>query len=154
MVSVEEDIQQIKSYIYIQKIRYEERLQVIFDLDPDSLQLKINKLLIQPIVENAIVHGIENTGNGGMIRISSKIAGDFLIIEVFDNGAGFSDNTMTFLSPVYQEFDNEAPHMGIRNVHHRLKLYYGEEHGIEIDSKLGAYTSVILKFPIIKGAEL
>lgn len=158
VVTLQQDIEQVQNYLYIQKVRYEGRFIVKFDLHPDTMGLKIHKFLIQPIVENSIVHGLEEKESGGIIKISSQKTEDELIIEIFDNGIGMSakqistifDNNTLFASGQHGEM---RTHIGLNNVHNRLKFYYGEKYGLEIQSKEGEFTNVILHFPIVKSSE-
>ena len=149
-VTLKEDLDQIKNYLYIQKVRYEDKFNIFFHIDPATMICKINKLLIQPLVENAIQHGLEYRETGGVLCISSKIKEEALLIEVFDNGIGISEERIFDIleSEHNSETDDKKTHIGIRNVHERIQLYYGRQYGVEIKSRIGKYTKVILKLPI------
>lgn len=148
VVPLEEEIKQINNYLFIQQIRYRDHLHVNMDIAPETLHLQIYKLLLQPIVENAIIHGLAEKEENGVLRISTYIRENRLLVEVYDNGKG--------IAPALQErllqessfsSDGEKSHIGINNVHNRLKFYYGEQYGIIIESEVNRYTRVILQFP-------
>lgn len=151
LVTLEKDLQQVQNYLYIQKMRYEERFRVFFRIDPATLDLKVHKFLIQPIVENAILHGLESKEQGGVLCISSKIKDDQLWIMVFDNGRGIPQATLDLIfNHDYHQPENSKNHIGINNVHHRIQLYYGNSCGIEIKSRENQYTKVVLRLPLLK----
>ncbi len=151
-IELERELEVIQWYLDIQKFRYEERLNYSFDIDPATKQTLIPPLIIQPLVENSVIHGLEQHRMGGKVKISSKVEGNQLIIRVSDNGIGMSKEKIT---NIYQTLDEkEEKHgvrIGLRNVHQRLKLLYGESSGLIITSKQGVGTSV--SFSIILGGD-
>ncbi|SFL53766.1 two-component system, sensor histidine kinase YesM [Gracilibacillus orientalis] len=151
-IELEREIEVIQWYLDIQKFRYEERLDYSFDIDPATIKLLIPPLIIQPLVENSVIHGLEQNRMGGKVIISSKVMGNQLIITVSDNGIGMSKEKIT---NIYQVLDKreEQPgvRIGLRNVHQRLKLLYGESSGLMITSKEGVGTSI--SFSIILGGD-
>lgn len=132
LIDVAGEINHIKHYLNIQKIRYRERLNTTIDIDPEVYHYKIVKLLIQPIVENAISHGIEPKIGGGKINITGKIQEDKIIFTIEDDGVGFGDKK------------DIQDGYGLRNVKERIKLYYGEGYGMEIKSEKDKGTCVII----------
>ena len=150
MVSVEEDLKQVRNYIAIQKIRYTNRFNAYFNIDDTTKDLKIPKLLIQPIVENAIKHGLADKEISAIIYIKTKIYDNNLYVYVIDNGCGISqkkiDNILSKYELIYK--DNKI-HVGIKNVNERIKILSDKEYGIMIKSSLGRYTKVTIKLPVI-----
>ncbi|MGP4042502.1 sensor histidine kinase [Gracilibacillus sp. D59] len=151
-IELARELEVIQWYLDIQKFRYEERLEYLFDIDPATKQLLIPPLIIQPLVENSVIHGLEQRRTGGKVIISSKMMENQLIISVSDNGIGMSQEKIT---SIYQVLDKkeeqQGVRIGLRNVHHRLKLLYGENSGLMITSKEGVGTSV--SFSIILGGD-
>lgn len=131
----------VRSYLYIEKERFEERLQVVWELD-ESLQLQLPPLSIQPIVENALRHGILQRPGGGTIRIRITDCGSFGEIAINDDGVGMDENTLQSL------LDNPADNrrgIGLRNTDRRLRQHYGR--GLSIRSSLGKGTTVSFQVP-------
>ncbi|EKN3413154.1 sensor histidine kinase, partial [Yersinia enterocolitica] len=119
------ELHQIQDYIAIEQARFGSKLTVIYDID-DDIALKIPSLLIQPLVENAIVHGIQPFRGKGVVVIAVKDCGDQIKISVKDTGNGINQETIERVA------NNEMPgnKIGLLNVHHRVKLLYGE--GLQI----------------------
>ncbi|MEE3661423.1 sensor histidine kinase [Brenneria sp. g21c3] len=121
LIDVKKELYQIRDYIAIEQARFGTKLTVIYDID-DDLSYKIPSLLIQPLVENAIVHGIQPCRGKGTVVVSVKDLGDRLMVAVKDTGHGISQETMDRVAR------NEVPgnKIGLLNVHHRVRLLYGE----------------------------
>lgn len=132
LIDVGGEINYIKHYLNIQKMRYRERLHTRIDIEPEVYNYKVIKLLLQPIVENAISHGIEPKIEGGNIKIEGKVIGDKIVFTIEDDGVGFDPSK-----------DNGDGY-GLKNVKERIKLYYGESYGIEVRSERGKGTCVII----------
>lgn len=132
LLSVNDELMHIRSYLDIQKVRYDNKFDYIIDVDDEILAIKIPKILLQPLVENAIMHGLENKVSDGIIRITGKRDGDKLVFEVMDNGG---ELTMEKLEMLNQEI-RDPEHatilgVGVRNVHERVQLYCGKEYGLQ-----------------------
>lgn len=149
-ISVEEEMRNINNYLMLQKFRYGDRFQVVMDISEDILNVKIPKLILQPIVENAIVHGLEEKVGNGKIVITGAVEDGKVSIRVDDDGVGMNeDRTAAILvdgERVRQP--EEHTHIGLINVDRRIKLYYGQEYGISITSAPGHGTGVRISFPI------
>jgi sensor histidine kinase YesM len=145
-VTLREELELIESYLYIQKIRYM-NFDVRYETHPDTLDCVVGKLLLQPIVENAILHGIAN-GQNGRIRISSALQGDALVLTVEDNGKGFD------ISGISEDGKPmELGHIGLANVSERIRLEYGEKYGVEVKSRVGEGTKVTMRLPVVRNSE-
>ena len=154
IVTLKDELQNIKSYIYIQQIRFSDMFDVTYQFDENTLDCSVPKIILQPIVENAISHGLETSLEFGHLIIGSKTdEEDNLVIWVFDNGVGIEDEV---LQEIKKQIENENlktivknnSSIGVANVSNRLKLMYGDEYGIKIDSKSGEGTKVWIKIPV------
>lgn len=146
VISMQEEFEHARNYLLIQKIRYHEKFSFIFDIDKDVYQYKIVKLSLQPLIENAIYHGINIEYDAGQIIIRSYIKDDKIIIEVEDDGYGIPDEK---IEELYQQikFGEPSRSIGLRNVYQRLKIYYGDSFTFEIDSELDEKTIFRLIVP-------
>jgi two-component system, sensor histidine kinase YesM len=154
MVPLREELAMIKSYICIQKIRFGNRFEVEYHFSEAALECKVPKMILQPIVENAIFHGIEPKLGDGMLRLRGELKDDILSLSVEDNGAGMGiEQLRTVQSSLSAQRRLAAPKhersagIGLTNVHNRIKLNYGDEYGISIRSESGAGTEVIIIMP-------
>ncbi len=156
LITIEEEFMYIDKYIALLKRRFEDRISLNKEVDPKVLYIKIPRLLIQPLIENAVYHGVENSRGKGIITLTASIRGELLIIEVIDNGNGISTEELVKLNKGL-EMDNDTyfksltnkknKSIGIDNVNRRIKLFYGEKYGINIESKLNIYTKVSVTLP-------
>ncbi|MDQ0897811.1 MULTISPECIES: sensor histidine kinase [unclassified Paenibacillus] len=148
-----EEIEQLEVYLSIQKIRYETRLEYNIIVDPELTKMRIPKLLFQPIVENSIIHGIERSRKGGTIQIEAvSMDEQDAMIKVTDNGVGMDPDKLKALqlrlntwSASSYSANNQQTSIGMVNVHARLKLLYGEQYGVAIESVFGEGTQVIIR---------
>jgi len=152
-----DEIENLKRYIMIQKMRYgEDRIQYYIDIEDESVyEMTIPCLTIQPIVENAIIHGFENSEKKGWIRVSAKRIDDLYEIKIEDNGAGMNSETLARIMGKMQKNSPIIGHstgIGIHNVAYRLTLLYGRD-VFSITSEEGAGTCVILHIPVSYGSK-
>jgi two-component system sensor histidine kinase YesM len=150
-ITVREEIEHVESYLAIQKVRYRDILDYRIDV-PDNLRdSEILKLTLQPLVENALYHGIKNKRNGGTITVRAQQCDDDLLqIQIEDNGIGMTQERLTQLRAVLEgeagdEVSGESGY-GVNNVNQRIKLYYGKAYGLTIESEYtrGACVSVVI----------
>ncbi|HPJ03606.1 MAG TPA: sensor histidine kinase, partial [Candidatus Limiplasma sp.] len=133
----------LNSYIYIQRVRFKD-FRVEYDIAEDTWDLHIGRFILQPFVENSILHGLRGMQEEGVIRIVTR-RDDALRIEIHDNGQGFDPLAVDPPKP-----DNRfSDHIGIGNVRERIRLHYGEQYGAEIESGPGQGTVVYLILPVI-----
>lgn len=153
IIPLRDEIRHCQSYLEIQKRRYENRFEVAWEIPEELYECKTIRMILQPIVENAIYHGMKHLSNKGLICISGRKDGEIVEIRVEDNGLGMTETEVHELNKIMQsEMIKESRHIGIANVNQRLKLYFGEESGIIIDSAEGSGTVVIMKFPCVTGS--
>jgi two-component system sensor histidine kinase YesM len=150
MTTVRDSLEIIDSYLTIQKIRYSDRFTVHMDIDPGVLDCYVPRLIIQPIVENAIVHGIVKKIGEGRLDIKAGRAGTDLLIEVADDGAGIDAARLEQIRTELESDQRKVENIGIHNVNRRIKLCYGEKYGVSISSEAGRGTTVILTMPASK----
>ncbi|SFS56258.1 two-component system, sensor histidine kinase YesM [Paenibacillus sp. BC26] len=148
-VMLRNEIDMVRCYLDIQKFRYEDRLMYELLVDPAAEQAPILPLIIQPLVENAVIHGLENREEGGLVRVKAELLGDMIHVEVIDNGEGMvRERLEQVLHTFGDQEDGEGNRIGLRNVHMRLKLLYGSEYGLDIWSEPGIGTRVQFTIPI------
>lgn len=149
-VTVRQELDFLDNYITIEKIRYIELFDVEISVDEPSLyDARIIKLTLQPLVENSIFSGIEPSGKPGLIQIHIFSKEQVLYISIRDNGVGISEeNIARMLTDTSRVAKNYMSGIGLPNVDRRIKLVYGPEYGLEIDSKVGLYTCVTVSIPL------
>ena len=154
IIRVGDELEHAKSYLTIQKVRYKNKFTVTFDTDPEVLELSTVKLIIQPLLENAIYHGMEFMDGDGEITVRSQIRDGQLYIAVQDNGDGMPpDLCAKLLDPnakvTQGKSGSRGSGLGMCNVHERIRLAFGAEYGLSIRSKLGWGTVVEAHLPCI-----
>ena len=158
IITIEHELDYVKNYIYIQHIRYKDRFDTIYDIDESLLKQAVPKLIIQPIVENAIIHGIENSKNKNLLYISIKRENECIVIIVKDTGIGMTDEKVSELlkEPLNAEGDEQKAHtnLGLYAVHKRIQLMYGDLYGLTVHSQAGEGTTVTLHIPFTKKQEI
>jgi len=153
-VPLRDEVKHANDYVYIQQARYRDRVQFQLDIDQNQLDTTVPVLTLQPILENIFVHGIEQLEHGA--RITLRIYGDdqYTWITISDNGKGMDEETVEQLLQYQQGFRSSKPAptgqstgLGTHNVFRRLQLLYGDQHGVEIESRLGEGTAITLRIP-------
>lgn len=131
---IKNELQQIASYTNIQKIRFTNKFDISYDIDPQILSCSIIKLTIQPLVENSIIHGFEDLEEGGKIAIRGWTKQDYIYIEVKDNGCGCDTDQLN--SDIQRDFSIDEPieKYGLNNVNQRIKLYFDQTCGLHFES--------------------
>jgi two-component system, sensor histidine kinase YesM len=149
LVTLETEIDLIRSYLEIQKFRYGDKISYdIVCINSQLLKWKTLPCLIQPIVENAVIHGLEKKEESGSLYIIIDNFADEINIKIVDDGIGMSENKLKQLNATLDDPDNsEGRRIGIRNVHQRIKLFYGNNYGLQIISIENKGTTVNITFP-------
>lgn len=156
IVTVEAELQLLQRYLEIQKLRFMRQLEYHFDVEPEILQEKIPKLILQPFVENAVIHGMEKQEEACEITISGHLEDRFLKFQVRDTGVGVTEEQ---LKKIWEPETNKAyssqriGRYAIYNVKERLRLKYGDAFQLKIESKVGKGTQVTLVIPVGKEEE-
>lgn len=152
--TLKNELNHVKNYISLINIKYDELVTLSIYVNEDLMAARIPIMTLQPIVENSIFHGIKSKANKGIISIDAQIKDSMLIIEIFDNGKGISQDKLQQLKSsmdgkldTFEQKGNDS--IGIRNVNDRIQLYYGKQYGIAFESEENIYTKVIISLPYI-----
>jgi two-component system sensor histidine kinase YesM len=151
LITIGAEMEYITNYINLQEYRYLNKFIIHYDIEPEILDCKIPRLLLQPIVENALIHGIGPMDGQGRVVIKGFFYDQAIKLIVTDNGVGIPDQILaTLLHEGHQNSSMQLNGIGISNVDERIKLYFGMEYGLSIESVLGLYTTVEMTLPAIK----
>ena len=149
LVPLGSEARYIESYLFIQKNRLEDRLNYQWELAEDTLDVLVPRLIMQPIVENAVIHGIEPLKKGGVILMKAWIEKEMLLIRVTDNGRGMNQEELEVLREKISGTD-EIENIGMRNIQRRMELTYGQEQAMEIESVQGEGTTITLRMKVCR----
>lgn len=155
LITLDEEIKYVSDYLMIQKFRYQEKIKVVYEVEPGTEKYLILKLILQPLVENAIYHGITDKQGPGLIKISVQKENNHLRLRVIDDGLGIkSDRLEEIIKSLEQEeTTGKRRSVGLKNIHERIKLFFGSEYGIRMISQAGLGTTVELRIPAISNPE-
>lgn len=161
-ITLDKEIEYINNYYLLLKKRYGKKINMVTDTDQDTLDCIIPKLIVQPIVENAVYHGLEMKVGNGTISLKVKIDEGQLLIDVIDDGIGIDENTLYSLNKSLEAAENGTASgvetgedgligssIGIINVHKRIRLLYGDDYGLRISSRVSEGTRVSICLPVI-----
>ncbi len=146
IISVADELLHAENYLVIQKMRFEDKIDYEITSTKEAKRLCTLKLILQPIVENAIYHGIQPLNEKGLIKVDAHTTEDALIFTVKDNGVGMSEELINLILEE-KHISKEKSGVGILNVHKRIKLYYGKDYGLSIKSEIDVGTTVTLTLP-------
>ena len=150
VVPISTEMQHCMYYLEIQEKRYEDKFDVDWQIPPEVKKCQIIRIVMQPLVENAIYHGIKPLTNKGLITISGRIVGETVELVVTDNGLGMTEEELRSLRANMQsDIIKESRHIGVTNVDQRLKLYFGEEYGLTVESQERIGTTIRVRIPRI-----
>ena len=146
VISIASELNHVRSYLQIQQLRYSDILQYTIDVPDELLSHDVPKLVLQPLVENALYHGIKNRRGIGHIKISGCIAGDDILLRVEDDGAGMEEQQIRNLQTGI--YEDRHTGLGLVNVHKRIRLYCGEPYGLSFAQRPGQGTIVTIRLPL------
>ncbi len=152
IIPVQDELEHVRHYLIIQKMRYKRKFDFVIEADDEVLAVPTLKLILQPIVENAIYHAMEIMVDDGLIEIAAERLGSRVRLQVRDNGPGIPPDKLERLLSGDARSD-EGSGVGVKNVHERIRLHFGESYGLEIESKLEVGTTVTLWIPFDSGRE-
>ena len=150
LIPISREIEHAQNYLEIQQYRYKNQFTYTFDVDPECLDYYCNKITLQPIIENAIIHGLDLLVEEGRINVRVQQEGDGILFCVEDNGVGMSPEQA---AAILNEDSHDRTGIGIKNVNDRLKIYFGGQYGLRVVSELDVGTRVEIRMPKIKEAD-
>lgn len=147
IITIKDELEHAKSYLLIQSIRYAGAFKYEFDIDTNVVEYTTMKLILQPLIENAIYHGLKNRIDEGFVKIVAKIVNAKIVFEIIDNGYGMKQEK---IDELYEKFQNPDLNdgVGLKNIYLRLKIYYGDEADIQIESELDEGTTIRIIIPM------
>lgn len=147
VVSIGQEVEYARGYLTIQKMRYKDKMEFQIEVDPSILHIPLIKLVLQPVIENAIYHGLKYKESKGLLLVKGFMKNDNAVLQVIDNGVGMDEET---LAHIYErhKVNYQSNGVGVYNVQKRLQLYYGNEYGITYESKKGEGTTATITIPI------
>ncbi len=146
-ITVGREVEFIISYIRILNFRYFERFSFVLDIQEEAKQFMIPRFIIQPLVENSVLHGFDSNDICATVRIDVHLEGKELLLCVTDDGKGLSPEKIEEILSTERKSERSLNKIGVYNVNQRIKLTYGKEHAIKIDSMEGCYTKVTIRIP-------
>ena len=153
VITIYEEVEHVKHYLQIQKIRYASKLTYTIEVSPDIFDEMIVKIVLQPLVENALYHGIKDLEEGGYIRVLGFREGNNIILEVYDNGKGMSHEQIKNILKAPSSTSITKGGVAIKNVHERIQVYFGQDYGLSYESEYGKWTKVRITIPVIEIGE-
>lgn len=158
MITVAEEFDNLKDYFTLQQVRYKNRLIIEYEVEEEVLSCKVPGMLLQPLAENAIIHGLSDKLNQGKsdakIIIKGALNGEALLLEIEDNGRGIPESYIDELTRGEEDrIKEKGIQIGIKNTHDRIRLEFGNEYGITLKSDPDKYTRITVKLPAIIGGD-
>jgi two-component system sensor histidine kinase YesM len=150
IVTIDQELEHLENYLYLQNVRFQDKFHLTVALSDEIRRFQILKLMLQPIVENAIFHGLEKIAEPSEIAIKAHEDARFLYLTISDNGEGMEAETVRSLRDRIAGMNGDEDTnqgIGLRNVNERIQLHYGDEYGLEIDSIKGEGTCITLRLP-------
>ena len=149
-ITLKEEFESTEKYLVLQQIRYGDKIHYECEMGAETEQCLVPALIIQPIVENAIFHGIEAKEEAGLIIVESVVSEGALLITVSDDGVGLDEKELARMTAQFGEREYQSGRsIGILNVLNRIKINFGEEYGLTVESEPGIGTSVTMRFPVV-----
>ncbi len=152
LVTIAEELDCTEAYLTIQKMRYKDKLEYEIDLEDGIGREKIVKLVLQPLVENAIYHGIKYKEGRGLIQIRVFCQEDCIVLQVEDDGKGMDEETLAHIFEQHIR-DTRSNGVGVNNVNERIRLFYGAEYGLSFKSEPEKGTTATIRIPLGKDGE-
>ena len=149
-VTLREELDIIKEYMNIINIRFPDKIDIRYNVEEKLLDKPFYKMILQPLVENAVKHGLEKKADKGLLEITSYCQGEYAYIAILDNGCGMTAEKLEQVRNMITSDNAENTHIGLNNVNKRLNLHYGKEYGLTIDSTENVGTKVTVKIPGVK----
>lgn len=150
IVKLKDELAYLEQFIYLQKIRYQNMFDYETNIPEELLDAQLPKMILQPIVENSVLHGVVEKEGGGKIRIDAETQNDELWLHIWDNGVGMTKEQVAGIMERMEEDPRTRKnvHIGLQNVRSRLHMIYGARHDIQIDSQPDVYSHILLRIPL------
>ena len=148
IVKIKDEIDWLKQYIFLQQTKLKNSFECHINVEPELMEIPIHKLLLQPFIENAILHGFEGVDRAHRLQMDMKREGEFIKIEIEDNGCGISDEIVQEMNQGIFRKTEDKNHIGMENAITRLYMYYGEKTKVTIGSRLGEGTLIRIWIPV------
>lgn len=153
IISIREELEHVRCYLLIQQFRFSNKFDYLIEVDNGILNHKVIKLILQPLVENSIYHGIRNSDKKGLIVIKGYIKEEEIIFEIVDNGKGIEESALEHINSILsgtEQVKDENMYFGIRNVNERIKITFGNRFGLRYQSKFTGGTKAIIHIPLME----
>ncbi len=154
VVKIRDEIDWLKQYIFLQQTKLKNSFECYIDVEPELMDLSIHKLLLQPFIENSILHGFEGVDRAHHLQMGMKRETDFIKIEIEDNGCGISPEKVEEMNEGIFKKTDDKNHIGMENAITRLHMYYGENVKVVIESEQGKRTAVRIWIPMAEGENI
>lgn len=153
VISIKDELIHAQSYMHIQKVRYKNSFEMIFDVEPEVEKYCVVKLVLQPLLENALNYGITGMEDDMVIAVRGKREGEDILLSVADNGIGMERETVDLLLTDSNRVHKHGQGVGLVNVHRRIQLLFGREYGLLVESEPDAGTTVTIRIPAFEYTE-
>jgi two-component system sensor histidine kinase YesM len=161
LVSLQDELNHVNDYVSIQLIRFDSNFKIDYNIQDGIRDTRILKLILQPLVENSLYHGLNRCSIKGTITINAYIEDNVVIINIQDNGMGIPNEQLSKIKdlldkpPQFTELGHrEQISIGLKNIHTRIQLYYGLEYGLSIESIEGQGTNISIKVPKVERGDI
>ena len=155
IITVRDELEHVRNYLMIQHMRFKNKFSYTIEAEDEVTELASLKLMLQPLVENAIYHGMEFMDGDGEIVLRAWKEGDELYFEVRDNGLGMTkEQVENLFSSASHAVSTKGSGIGVKNVNERIKLYFGEEYGLTIESEPDEGTAIRIHLPAVPYSEV
>ncbi len=155
LITVENEIERIESYLFLMNTRFDNNIKIDINIENKCMDHMIPQLVLQPIIENSIEHGLQkrlmNNDSNSLLKIRGWISGDVMFFELTDNGIGMTDEQIEFaMLKKSQQYAGNSYHIGLNNIQNRILYKFGKQYGLTISSKIGEFTCVSVKLPLFR----
>ncbi len=148
LITLADEMEHARNYLVIQQMRFKNKFEYSFDLQQEALSLATLKLIVQPLIENALVHGIEPSVDKGHITVSMRLDGSDIVVKIADNGLGMSEERMSKVL-AGTVVSSKGSGVGVMNVQERIRLFFGPSYGLHFESEQEVGTTVTIRFPAL-----
>jgi two-component system sensor histidine kinase YesM len=144
-------VEHVRNYLVIQKMRYGNILDYSIEVPEELNDCRIVKLVLQPLVENALYHGIKNKNAPGVVGVRAEQLNGSIVFRVSDTGIGMEPEKLRSLERSLQDPEGRSDSFGLKNVSDRIRIYFGDGHGLSFASEAGRGTTVSFSIPLVRG---